>query len=114
MEEDGRIAIALQHLTLHALVTVGIATLARGCVHQNLSLGHSRCRVEEELATLQLEGAVRAVQVTAKLPVNFCLRRVEYYFYTPVLPVALRVRKLSSDYDQGCDDGSDRVAALAG
>ena len=62
MEKDGRIAIALQHLVLHAFVAGLVSTLAGGCVDQDLPLGHARCRVEKELAALQLEGAMRVVQ----------------------------------------------------
>ena len=76
MEEDGGIAIALQHLVMHAFVAIRVAALAGGCVDQNLSLGHPGCRVEKELAALQLEGAVDSVQA-AQLPVDLGLGRVE-------------------------------------
>jgi hypothetical protein len=62
MEKDSRITIALQRLVLHAFVAGRVSTFAGGCVDQNFSLRQSRCRIEEELAGLQLEGATDRVQ----------------------------------------------------
>ena len=77
MEEDGRVAIALQHLVLHAFVAGRVSALAGGRVDQNFSLGHAGSGIEKELSALQLEGAMGGVQTAVQLPVNFGLRRVE-------------------------------------
>ena len=102
MEEDGGITIALQHLILHSFVASGISTLAGGRVHEDLSLGDTGRRVENELSTLQLESSLGWVQAAAYLPVNLGLCWIEQDLQTSIL----RQCQMGTDDDNDCKDAA--------
>ncbi len=100
MEKDGGIAIALQNVLLHAFVAGLVSALAAGCIDQDLALGNAGCRVEKELAALQLEGAMGRVQAPAEGPVDLGLRRIEGYLEALILCLCQQ----GTGDDQTCDD----------
>ena len=100
MEKDGGIAIALQNVLLHAFVAGLVAAFAAGCIDQDLALGNASCRIEKELAALQLEGAMGCMEAPAEGPADLSLRRIQGYLESLIL----RLCQQGIGDDQSCDD----------
>src|ERR1700677_2726550 len=52
------------------------------------------------------------MQAAAQRPVNLSLRRIEYHLQPLVLPVVLRVGKLSTENNQSCNYAGNHSATL--
>src|ERR1700727_1369411 len=87
MEEDGWVAIAFQHLVLHALVAGRVSALPGGCVDQNLSFYYSRYFIYEQRPSVLFEVSLGVMQNFTQRPVNFGLRRILLYLQALILAV---------------------------
>src|SRR5690348_18347972 len=80
-EDDFRVFVVLQNLTVHAPVAAFVTAIPGGGVHYQRATGCASFRIEANSSALQLKRAMYSVQNVAQGEVHMALRRVELEYH---------------------------------